>query len=529
MLHSCDVRVPDAVRDERLDRFLGAMLPSLSRERIKKAVRSGACLLDGRVCAVPSTRLAPGQRIELRLETAPDAPEPEAGALSLIRYDEHLAVFDKPAGLTVHPCPSCPAGTLVHRLLAHFPQLARLEGGRPGIVHRLDKDTSGLMVAALHEEVRLKLARSFARREVDKEYLALARGVPDPKSGDIQSPIGRHPRQKIRMAIVPEAQGGRPAHSSYRVLHADPAGRFSLVAVRIFTGRTHQIRVHMASIGHALWGDGLYGSAVRDDPAPRQMLHAHKLAFPHPVTGERLEFAGPPPPDFVSTAQGLARRMRLVIIVGAPGSGKSTLLRLLEKAGLPCFSADDAVRRLYAKGGDGRLCLHRRYGGRFTPEGGESVDRAALFAAMREDERLRREVQEMIHPLVGHELEEFRRRAESADAECAAAEIPLHLENGRRGEGGAFSAPLLVGVYCDDAARRTRLAAGRGWSEETQAALDSWQWPQAKKMQACDLVIDNGASPEHLERQVEELLTHVRALRRKEEEALAARLGALWA
>ena len=526
MLHACDVYVPDAVRGERLDRFLGARMPALSRERIKKAIRNGSCLLDGQVCAEPSTRLASGQRIELRFETEADKAEAEAGALHLVRHDEHLAVLDKPAGLTVHPCPSCPAATLVHRLLAHFPQLADLEGRRPGIVHRLDKDTSGLMVVALNEASRLKLAGVFARREAEKEYLALAHGVPKPKQGDIQTPIGRHPRQKIKMATVPESQGGKPAHSSYTVLYADPAERFSLVGVRIVTGRTHQVRVHMASIGHPLWGDRLYGPA--GDPAPRQMLHAHKLAFPHPVTGERLRFTGPPPQDFLLTAQSLGRRMRPLVIVGAPGSGKSTLLRLLEKAGLPCFSADAAVHRLYEHGGDGRLCLHQRYGGRFTPDDGQAVDRRKLFAAMREDSRIRREVQELIQPLARHELELFLRRAASANGECAAAEIPLYLENGKQIQDAAWAAPLIVGVYCDDEERRRRLAAGRGWSAETQALLDSWQWPQAKKMKACDLVLDNSASPGQLEPQAGDLLAHVRALRRKEEEELAARLTALW-
>jgi 23S rRNA pseudouridine1911/1915/1917 synthase len=523
MPHVYDLHVPDARRGERLDRFLAAALPSVSRERIKKAIRCGHCLLDGRVCAAPSTRLAPGRRIELRIEPDRDGPTPEAGALNLVWHDKDLVVLDKPAGLAVHPCPSCPASTLVHRLLAHFPQMSSLEGLRPGIVHRLDKDTSGLIVAALNEGARLKLSSDFARREVEKEYLALVRGVPNPKQGDIQAPIGRHPRQKIKMALVPEAQGGKAAHSAYAVLHADPLERFSLVRVRIFTGRTHQIRVHMASIGHPLWGDALYGGAK--GPAARQMLHAHRLAFTHPTTGERLRFTCPPPPDFLRAALSLGRRMRRLVVVGAPGSGKSALLRLLEKAGLPCFSSDAAIRLLYEKGGDGRLCLHQRYGGRFTSDG--DVDRNALFAAMRDDGRILREVQDMIHPLARHALEQFWRQAESANVECAAAEVPLYLENG--GHGGAdFAAPLLVGVYCDDAERRRRLADGRGWSEETQAVIDSWQWPQEKKMKACDLTVNNSASVEHLERQAEDLLARGRALRQKDDEDFISGLAALW-
>ena len=528
MLQSCTLIVPDASCGERLDRFLGGKIPSLSRERIKKAILDGNCLLDGQARCVPATRLAPGQRIELDFESELGGLTPEAGELHLIWHDEYLVVLNKPAGLTVHPCPSCPVATLVHRLLAHFPQMARMEGQRPGIVHRLDKDTSGLIVVALNEEARLKLAKSFALREVEKEYLALARGVPDRKQGDIQTSIGRHPLKKTKMALVPEDRGGRAAHSRYMTLYADPAGRFSLLKVCIFTGRMHQIRVHMASLGHPLWGDSRYGVSIEKDPAPRQMLHAHKLAFTHPITGRRLQFTSPPPPDFLRAAKMLARHMRPLVIVGVPGSGKSSLLSLLEKSGLACFSADAAVHGLYASGRDGWLCLHQRYGGRFTSDEQKPVDRKALFIAMREDRHILRDVQDMIHPLVRHELEMFWRLAETLDQECAVAEIPLYLEDGWRAEDNGFAAPLLIGVYCEDEERYKRLVVGRGWNEETQAMFDSWQWSQTRKMEACDMVINNSGSLEELKRQADDLLTRVRALRQKEEEEFAARLTALW-
>jgi 23S rRNA pseudouridine1911/1915/1917 synthase len=284
----------------------------------------------------------------------------------------------------------------------------------------------------------------------------------------------------------------------------------------------------MAEFGHPIWGDSLYGPAAGNDPAPRQMLHAHKLAFIHPMTGERLLFTSPPPQDFPHTAILLARRMRPLVIVGMPGSGKSALLGLLEKAGLPGFSADAAVHRLYEAGQDGWLCLHQRYGGAFTPDVRKTVDRKALFTAMREDPRILREVQDMIHPLVRHELACFWRLAEATGKECAAAEVPLYLENGWRAEEDGFAAPLIIGVSCDDEKRRARLVACRGWSEETQAMLDAWQWPQARKMQACDLCIDNSGAQEDLEGQAEDLLARVRDLRRKEEEEFAARLTILW-
>jgi 23S rRNA pseudouridine1911/1915/1917 synthase len=217
----------------------------------------------------------------------------------------------------------------------------------------------------------------------------------------------------------------------------------------------------------------------------------------------------------------------MLVIVGVPGSGKSSLLHVLDKACLPCFSADAAIHRLYEAGRDGWLCLHRRYGGKFTPGEQSAVDRKTLFTAMREDRRILQEVQDMVHPLVRHELELFLRQAESRDNEYAAAEIPLYLEEDWRAENNGFSVPLLIGVYCKDEERRRRLAACRTWSEERQAIFDAWQWSQSRKMNACDLVIDNSGPPERLERQAEGLIAHVRALQRKAEEELAARFTAL--
>lgn len=519
--------VPPEAKNERLDRFLGKRIPGVSRERVKKAVREGACLIDGRVCTSPATRLIPGQCVELRLENEKNILTPEAGELSLIYSDAALAVLDKPAGLAVHPCPSCTENTLVHRLLAHFPELARMEGLRPGIVHRLDKDTSGLMVAALNEEARLALSHAFAERGVRKEYLALARGVPSPAEGEIRVPIGRHPTRKIMMAVVPENRGGRAAHSRYTTLYADPGGRFSLLKVRIFTGRTHQIRVHLAHLGLPLWGDALYGTKS-NDPAPRQMLHAHALAFPHPAGGGEIALRSPPPSDFLRTALALSRRTRLLVIVGAPGSGKSSFLRLWAEAGLPAFSADAAVHKLYDVGGDGRLLLKQRFGGRFVPDDKAPVDRAALMAALRAEPGLFRELEDLIHPLVRHELHQFRLAAEQAGADAAAAEIPLYLESGRSSFDEAFPAPLLVGVRCDDAVRRARLEASRGLDAGAQALLDARQWPQERKLAACDCVIDNSGPPEALPEQMHALLTRLEQLRAQEEQALAARLAALW-
>jgi 23S rRNA pseudouridine1911/1915/1917 synthase len=518
--------VPDDARGERLDRFLGERIQDASRERVKKAVRAGACLVDGRTCPSPSFRLAPGMELVLTLARE-DALRPESGELTVLYSDETLAVLDKPAGLSVHPCPSCPENTLVHRLAAHFPQLARMGGLRPGIVHRLDKDTSGLMVVALEEASRLALAQSFARREVRKEYLALVRGIPSPACGDIHAAVGRDPVRKTKMAVLPETRGGKSAHSRYEVLYADPKNRFSLLNVRIFTGRTHQIRVHLASVGHPILGDALYGPGKAGDSAPRQMLHAHRLAFRRPADDKEFAFHSPPPPDFLQTAKTLSRRLLPVVLTGMPASGKSSLMRLLEEAGLPCFNADEAVHRLYAPGGDGRLCLLRRFGERFVPDAQSPVDRRALSAAVREDPSLLPEVEEMIHPLIIHEVRQFWATAEARGEEAAVAEIPLYFESGQWKYGSAFRVPPVIGVRCEEEERRRRRAA-REMNTELQEILETRHWPAERKLAACDMVIDNSGRPEELREQARQISARLRELREREEQELAARLTALW-
>ena len=243
--------VPETAQPCRLDAFLGSMLreEGVSREKIKQAVLSGHVLRNGEPYAKPSASVFPGDSIIASLPAPVTAIMPEQGELTILWHDEHLAVCDKPAGLTVHPAPGLTEGTLAHRLLHHFPELAEQGGLRPGIVHRLDKNTSGLMLVALTETARLAMAESFAARTVKKEYLALVYGVPTKREGSITAPIGRDPKSKTKMAIVPVTQGGKEAHSEYKVLFADPENRFSLVRVAIHTGRTHQIRVHMRHIG----------------------------------------------------------------------------------------------------------------------------------------------------------------------------------------------------------------------------------------------------------------------------------------
>ncbi len=303
--------VDPAEAGTRLDKWLSRHLPDLSRTRLKTLIEEGCVSAEDVTLTDPSARVKPGQAIILRLPPdIPAEPEPQAIELAVVYEDEHLIVVDKPAGLVVHPAPGNPDRTLVNALLAHCGQSLSGIGGvrRPGIVHRLDKDTSGLMVAAKTDRAHQALARQFAAHTIDRAYRALVWGLPRPATGEIQGNIGRSPTNRKTMAIV--KSGGKPALTRYRVLAAYGGGAVAQVECRLATGRTHQIRVHMTSIGHPLVGDPTYGRPGADrlkalsaeaksrlTTFPRQALHAWKLGFLHPETGEMLRFESKIPND----------------------------------------------------------------------------------------------------------------------------------------------------------------------------------------------------------------------------------------
>jgi len=304
---------------ERLDRFLGgaaaARRIALSRTRLKALIEAGEVSVDGSVARDPSTRLAEGALIAFEAPPAEDSPlVGENLPLAVVFEDEHLIVIDKPAGLVVHPAPGHAAGTLVNALIRHCGASLSGVGGvrRPGIVHRLDKDTSGLLVAAKTDAAHRGLAELFADHgrtgSLEREYLALVWGRFDAAAGKIAAPLGRDPRHREKMAVASEERG-RHATTHWRLMEA--FGPASLVACRLETGRTHQIRVHMASIGHPLLGDSVYGAGFNTKAARlseaaraalaglgRQALHASILGFEHPATGAPLRFESPPPEDF---------------------------------------------------------------------------------------------------------------------------------------------------------------------------------------------------------------------------------------
>ncbi len=280
---------------ERIDRVLARRLPELSRSRIKGLVEAGQVTIGG-APAKASDKARAGQIFAIILAEPTDAtPAPQPMALEVVYEDEHLIVIDKPPGLVVHPAPGNPDGTLVNALIAHCgPSLAGIGGERrPGIVHRLDKDTSGLMVAAKTEPTLTGLARQFADRTVDRAYKAVVWGVPRPAEGRIEGNIGRNPRNRKKMAVV--TSGGKPARTHYKVEARLEGAIASLIDCRLETGRTHQIRVHLAHVGHPLVGDPAYGRRRTGGPSaladfPRQALDAYRLGFTHPATGRQLRF-----------------------------------------------------------------------------------------------------------------------------------------------------------------------------------------------------------------------------------------------
>ena len=297
----------------RLDRALGELFPEHSRSYLANLVAEGRVRIAGKTAIKPSVRVETGQELEIEVpDAAPSTIASQDLPLRVLHQDEDIVVIDKPAGLVVHPAAGHRDGTLVNALLFHVQDLSGVGGEiRPGIVHRLDKNTSGVMVIAKHDEAHRRLTADWNTDRVRKEYVALVYGTPDPERGTIDAPIGRDPRDRKRMAVV---ANGRRAITDYAV--TERLRSVSLVRCRLRTGRTHQIRVHMKHIGHPIVGDPVYsGPQWRGIPdkrvqkilssLDRQMLHAAKITFVHPRSGETMTFEAELPEDFRATAASL--------------------------------------------------------------------------------------------------------------------------------------------------------------------------------------------------------------------------------
>lgn len=286
-----------AARAARLDAFLAESVGELTRSRAARLIRSGQATVNGRPVA-PSRRLQPGDIVQGALPLVATGLAPEPGPIARVLETDAFVALDKPAGSVMHPGAGAGRGTLAQRLLAQYPELVGVgHPQRPGIVHRLDRDTSGVVLIARTAAMYAHLTRAFKQRAVRKRYLLLARGSPAPPRGRIDAPIGRHPTKRTRMAVV---RRGRPATTDYRVL--DQAGGAALLEASPTTGRTHQIRVHLAAIGHPIMGDATYGGVVTG--SERAMLHAWTLRFDD-AAGAGWLAAAPPPDDFQRAAADL--------------------------------------------------------------------------------------------------------------------------------------------------------------------------------------------------------------------------------
>ena len=284
----------------RLDKYLTQALPQFSRAYLQKLIEQGHVLVNGQITKA-SQRLDKADRITVELPLLPSRPSAEPMPLTIVYEDEDILLIDKPAGLTVHPAPGHPSHTLVNAILAHCPSLTmNNEPMRPGIVHRLDKDTSGLIVIAKNDIAREYLTAQFKSRTVTKGYLVLVKGRLSPEQGIIEAPIGRDPHHRQRMAIV---EAGKEATTQYKVRKY--LNTYTLVEVTPLTGRTHQIRIHLSAIGYPVVGDPIYG--IKSTYLNRQFIHAYRLGFRLPSTKKYQEFTSPLPMDLEQALERLAR------------------------------------------------------------------------------------------------------------------------------------------------------------------------------------------------------------------------------
>ncbi len=294
---------------ERLDRYLASELPDLSRSRVQSLIEQGCVYVNNNECTSKKVVVKSGDLVTITIpEAQPLELQAENIPLDILYEDDQLIILNKAAGIVVHPAPGHPNGTLVNALLAHCPNLPGIGGvQRPGIVHRLDKDTTGAIVIAKTEQAHQHLQAQLKAKTARREYLGIVYGAPKTETGTINLPIGRHPIDRKKMAVVPVEKGGREAVTHWQA--QERLGNYTLVRFQLETGRTHQIRVHSAQIGHAIVGDPIYSSARSlGVNLSGQALHAWRLKLQHPVTQEYIEATAAPPQEFTKLLEALRRR-----------------------------------------------------------------------------------------------------------------------------------------------------------------------------------------------------------------------------
>ncbi|MGM3305488.1 RluA family pseudouridine synthase [Anabaena sp. WFMT] len=296
-------------KSERLDRYLSEELPDVSRSRVQQLIEQGHVQVNNKICTSKKIHLKAGDRISLKIPAVqPLKLVAEDIPLDILYEDDHLIILNKPAGLVVHPAPGHPDGTLVNALLAHCPNLPGIGGvQRPGIVHRLDKDTTGAIAIAKTDIAYQSLQAQLQAKTAKREYLGVIYGVPKTENGIIDLPIGRNPQDRKKMAIIPIEEGGRSAITHWQV--RERLGNYTLIHFQLETGRTHQIRVHSAKLGHPIVGDSVYGAGRSVGVnLPGQALHAWQLKLQHPISGVAIEVTADLPHTFTTLLQVLRRR-----------------------------------------------------------------------------------------------------------------------------------------------------------------------------------------------------------------------------
>ncbi len=285
--------------NNRLDAFIAKKIPGISRSKVRRLIESGNVLVDGRV-QKPRHRVSPGEKIALEIPPEPESvTKPQKIPLNIIYEDEHLMIVNKPAGMVTHPAETAKENTLVNALLGYTDKLSTINGPhRRGIIHRLDKDTTGVLIIARTDEAHLHLARQISGRKIKRIYRTLVMGSVEPEEGEINVPVGRHGTERVKMSV--KFVNGREAVTLYKIIKKFRTGKevFSYLKVSLKTGRTHQIRVHFSSIGHPVCGDPKYGRKSPYINMARQALHAEEAGFIHPASGESVSFRAPLPEDF---------------------------------------------------------------------------------------------------------------------------------------------------------------------------------------------------------------------------------------
>ncbi len=506
-------------KEDRLDKVLYRYFEQrgYSRNNIKEFIKKGFVVLNDKIVSKASTKVLYGDKIEVVIPKDKGI-EPIEGDLDVIYEDEYLLVINKPPNLTTHPAPSCKEPTLVNILIKRYPELKTLDKERPGIVHRLDKDTSGLMIIAKNKDVQEKLKSMFQKREIKKKYIVLVHNILRERQGEINVLMDRDHISRTKMKVYKDR--GRESITRYKVITDDLNYNVSLVEAELLTGRTHQIRVHFSHIGHPVVGDKLYGRPKKIDNliikklAKRQMLHSWYLDFIHPVTKKRLWFKVPVPEDFFRVILYISKKRPMcVAVTGGVGCGKSKVSELLSKGGYPLWSADQAVEELYKAGGAGFEHIRLNFGDKYIDPQKGCINKKKLFETMSQDQYFRQQVERIIHPLVFEHMVNFIEMNKSKN--MVILEIPLLVEAGWTKENYRGMFDIIVGIFCAENVRNNRLKEIRGWNEEKIKQTIKWQASQRERVMVCDIIIDNSKSLDELQKKVATIKILLRKLRIK--------------